>query len=68
MGRGAYLNEGEAIGVDLCGDALYHASLDTQEYARLLDLHGYEVVLHRAQDPDCGGHTVWIARLPSTDP
>jgi SAM-dependent methyltransferase len=55
--------EGEGLGGDLFGDELYHASLDTGEYARLLGAHGYDVVLHRARDPDCGGHTVWIARL-----
>jgi SAM-dependent methyltransferase len=57
------LTEGEQVGGDLFGDPLCHASLDTGEYARLLRRHGYRVVLHRAQDPDCGGHTVWIAQL-----
>jgi ubiquinone/menaquinone biosynthesis C-methylase UbiE len=56
------LKEGEGIGGDLCGDRLYHASLDTEEYARLLDRHGYDVALHKAEDPKCGGHTVWIAQ------
>jgi len=59
------LTEGEALGGDLFGDELYHASLDTEEYARLLDDHGYDVVLHRPEDPECGGHTVWMARLRS---
>jgi SAM-dependent methyltransferase len=54
--------EGGAIGGDLCGDRLYHASLNTDEYARLLDRHCYDVVLHRVQDPACGGHTVWVAQ------
>jgi ubiquinone/menaquinone biosynthesis C-methylase UbiE len=57
------LTEGEAVGGDLFGDLLYHASLDTAEYARQLDAHGYDVVLHQVEDPDCGGHTVWIGRL-----
>jgi SAM-dependent methyltransferase len=61
------LTEGEAIGGDLFGDELYHASLDTEEYARLLDDHGYDVVLHRPDDPECGGHTVWMARLRSPE-
>jgi ubiquinone/menaquinone biosynthesis C-methylase UbiE len=61
------LTEGEAIGGDLFGDKLYHASLDTQEYALLLERHGYSVVLHRVQDPDCGGHTVWIGQLRSAE-
>jgi ubiquinone/menaquinone biosynthesis C-methylase UbiE len=56
-------SEGEEVGGDLFGDPLYHASLDTREYAELLERYGYEVVLHRVQDPDCGGHTVWLARL-----
>jgi len=57
------LTEGEEIGGDLFGDELYHASLDTEEYAGLLDDHGYDVILHGAEDPECGGHTVWMARL-----
>lgn len=59
------VTDGEAVGGDLFGDALYHASLDTSEYARLLDAHGYAVVRHRIEDPDCGGHTVWVAQLPN---
>jgi SAM-dependent methyltransferase len=62
------LTEGEAVGGDLFGDKLYHASLDTEEYARLLDDHGYDVVLHRREDPECGGHTVWVARLDRAVP
>jgi SAM-dependent methyltransferase len=60
------LTEGGAIGGDLFGDELYHASLDTEEDARLLDDYGYDVVLHRPEDPECGGHTVWMARLRSS--
>lgn len=52
---------GEAIG-DLFGDELYHASLDTAEYAALLDAHGFRVVRHTTNDPACGGHTVWVAQ------
>ncbi len=53
--------EGEAVSGDLFGDELYHASLDTREYERLLAHAGYRVVCHRVEDPDCGGHTVWVA-------
>ena len=56
--------DGEAIG-SLCGHELYHASLDAAEYERLLAAHGFEVLIHRAEDPDCGGHTVWLARQRS---
>jgi len=52
---------GEALG-ELEGETLYHASLDPDEYTRLLDSHGFEVVHHIAQDPQCGQHTVWLAR------
>ncbi len=60
------VTEGEAVG-DLFGDALYHASLDTAEYRQLLECHGYEVVLHGVEDPACGAHTVWVARLRDGD-
>jgi SAM-dependent methyltransferase len=56
---------GPAAGVsigDLYGDALFHASLDEVEYRHLLHRAGFEVLRHRKQDPDCGGHTVWLAR------
>jgi hypothetical protein len=29
----------------------------------LLDDHGFDVVTHVVEDPQCGGHTVWLARL-----
>jgi SAM-dependent methyltransferase len=54
--------EGGGIGGDLCGEPLYHGSLDTGEYARRLEEQGYDVVEHRVEDPACGGHTVWVAR------
>ncbi|MDZ5648856.1 class I SAM-dependent methyltransferase [Nitrospirillum sp. BR 11828] len=52
---------GVAIG-SYAGEPLYHASLDPAEYRALLDGHGFDVVAFRAEDPDCGGHTVWLAR------
>ena len=45
------------------GEPLYHASLSPDEYRALLDRHGFEVVAHEAEDPGCGGHTIWLARL-----
>lgn len=51
----------EAIG-DLYGHALYHASLDEAEYRRLLMENGFEVISYSPEDPDCGCHTVWLAR------
>ena len=52
---------GEAIG-EFEGEPLYHASLDPQEYCSLLDATGFRVVSHAANDPDCNGHTVWLAQ------
>lgn len=51
---------GEAIG-DLFGAPLFHASLDAEEYRALLDENGFNVAVHRVEDPECGGHTVWLA-------
>lgn len=52
---------GESLGT-LEGDVLYHASLDADEYRHLLDANGFAVVDHVDDDPDCGGHTIWLAR------
>ena len=52
---------GEAIG-SYKGEPLYHASLDAAEYRALLNANGFEVVAHVVEDPDCGGHTVWLAQ------
>lgn len=43
------------------GEALFHASLDPEEYRTLLARAGFRVVAHRAEDPGCGHHTVWLA-------
>jgi hypothetical protein len=51
---------GEAIG-SLYGRDLYHASLSAAEYRELLQRHGFEELLHRVEDAECGGHTVWLA-------
>jgi trans-aconitate methyltransferase len=51
----------EAIG-DFEGEALYHASLAEDEYRSLLHDNGFRVVRHVAEDPGCGGHTVWLAQ------
>jgi SAM-dependent methyltransferase len=52
---------GEAIGT-LQGEPLYHASLDPGEYRLLLARNGFDVVAHVAEDPECAGRTVWLAR------
>lgn len=56
---------GEAIG-QFGGEPLYHASLDASEYRSLLGRNGFSVVSHVADDPDCGGHTIWLAQRIET--
>ena len=56
---------GEAIG-SYRGEPLYHASLAAEEYRSLLRANGFVVVDHVAEDPDCGGHTVWLAQQNPT--
>jgi 2-polyprenyl-3-methyl-5-hydroxy-6-metoxy-1,4-benzoquinol methylase len=58
-------DRGEAIG-SFCGEPLYHASLDPAEYREVLSVNGFSVLSHLAHDPDCGGHTVWLARYEGT--
>ena len=52
--------EGESVGV-YCGEPLYHASLAPAEYRTLLAASGFTVREFAAEDPECGGHTVWLA-------
>jgi len=52
---------GEAIG-NYRGDPLYHASLATSEYRRLLGQSGFEPIAHVRNDACAGGRTVWLAR------
>lgn len=64
-GAALMFTSGSAEGVALgCfeGEVLHHASLSPAEYRSLLAAHGFAVVGHRAEDPDCGGRTVWLAR------
>lgn len=58
-------SDGEAIGT-FEGEPLYHASLDPDEYRSLLAHHGFAVIKHIAEDPDCGGATVWLAQSQAT--
>jgi SAM-dependent methyltransferase len=54
-------DHGEATG-DHAGEALYNASLSPAEYRALLADAGFEIMAHKADDLDCAGHTVWLAR------
>ena len=57
---------GEEIG-SYCGEPLYHASLNPEEYVGLLEANNFEVRSHQTNDPDCGGHTIWLARFRGAD-
>ncbi len=52
---------GEALG-SFEGETLYHASLDPEEYRNLLADNGFAVLRHGVEDPECGGHTLWLAK------
>jgi len=52
---------GEGIG-SFRGEPLYHASLAPDEYRSLFTQFGFEPVADKIEDPDCGLHSVWLAR------
>ncbi len=50
------------------GQNLYHASLSIAEYQSLLKQHGFEVLVHKVEDPDCGEATVWVVQKQKSMP
>jgi len=54
-------SQGEAIG-EMFGDALYHASLSSAEYHELFKQYNFAVIAMIAEDRNCTGHTVWLAK------
>ncbi|SFK45465.1 class I SAM-dependent DNA methyltransferase [Methylocapsa palsarum] len=67
-GAALIFTSGPAYGVSMGeyhGEPLYHASLDVAEYHALLDQNGFQVVSFALEDPDCGGHTIWLAKMTS---
>jgi hypothetical protein len=42
---------------------VFHASLAPEDYRALLRQAGFEVLDFVAEDPDCAGHSVWLARF-----
>lgn len=59
------LTSGPRAGIvmgEIYGHPLHHASLDAAEYEELLAAYGFDLLVHRVKDPDCGGHTVWLAQ------
>jgi trans-aconitate methyltransferase len=55
-------SHGDATG-SCWGELAYHGSLAATEYEALLSSNGFEVVSYMADDPECGGHTVWLTRF-----
>ncbi|SFP60473.1 class I SAM-dependent methyltransferase [Tranquillimonas alkanivorans] len=53
--------QSERIG-RVAGHPVYHASLSPAEYRAHLGACGFDVLDFRPEDPDCGGHSVWLAR------
>ncbi|GKY88021.1 methyltransferase [Sinisalibacter aestuarii] len=50
------------VGGQAAGLPVYHASLSPDEYRGLLAQAGFEVLDFVPEDPNCHGHTVWMAR------
>jgi len=68
-GAALMFTSGPAHGVALGrfeGEALFHSSLDPAEYRALLEANGFRLVAHRAEDPDCGGHTIWLSQAATS--
>lgn len=58
---------GQAIGA-YHGEPLYHSSLEPAEYRTLLSASGFVVEAFVPDDPDCGGHSIWLAVAVSPEP
>jgi SAM-dependent methyltransferase len=54
-------HSGIAIG-SMYGEDLFHASLAPEEYRALLAATGFDVLQFVPEDPNCGGHTIWLAQ------
>lgn len=54
-------SEGVAIG-EVDGAPVYHSSLSPEAYRKLFDEAGFDVIDFVPEDPNCAGHSVWLAR------
>lgn len=54
-------NEGEVTGT-VAGETVYHASLSPREYRQLLSRSDFDAIRFQAEDPQCGHHSVLMAR------
>jgi len=44
------------------GYNLYHASLSSEEYEKILIKNNLKVIIHKVKDPNCGEATIWVAQ------
>ena len=49
------------------GEMLYHASLESEEYKKLLAEHHCEIIKYALNDEECGGACVWVARYAKVE-
>ncbi|MEZ2603299.1 class I SAM-dependent DNA methyltransferase [Kluyvera intermedia] len=64
VGSALMFTSGPADGIAMGqfeGEPLFHASLAPQEYRALLATHGFAVLEMKPEDPECAGHTIWLA-------
>jgi ubiquinone/menaquinone biosynthesis C-methylase UbiE len=54
--------EEDEVWSDNGGQQLYHASLSTKEYNKLLKDASFKVLVHKVHDPACGDATIWVAQ------
>lgn len=47
----------------VAGAPVYHASLDPQDVRAEMAAQGFRVLAFAPEDPECAGHTVWLARF-----
>lgn len=55
---------GEPVGC-VEGKSVYHSSLDPDEYKALFAENGFEMIVFVPEDPECNGHSIWMARFES---
>ncbi|MDX1738637.1 MAG: class I SAM-dependent methyltransferase [Alphaproteobacteria bacterium] len=54
----------EVLG-NVCGEQVYHASFNPEEYEEILSQYGIEILEFVPEDPDCFGSTILLARKTS---
>jgi len=56
---------GDPVG-EVAGHRIYHASLEPEAYRDALAAAGFQLLDIAVEDPDCAGHTVYLARFTGT--